>query len=883
MAFSQATRRSSPNRGPATSEEGASVTGQDRSNEGALGTPLTEGTETGEQTLHLLVDHDQNRDLLSNWLGTSYDVRAIDGSTAASPISDSTDLSIVDGPGFTAHRDAIQEWKEREHPRFAPVVLVTEEQLSESFEPADWDDIDGLYIIDETVEVPVEKAVLHRRLDNLLQRRTLSASLSSQYERAEERFSALFHATPDPALVLGTDGTTRFANDALCELFGVDREAIVGESFPELVDLSARTWSELADVAGGSSDVETVELGDVVYETPEDETRIADVRARSLSLAGQGGATVVLHDVTERRGRERDLAESERRFRALFEAANDALVVADDEGSYIEANEAASDLYGLSREELLGRSIDEFAPDDFDFEAAWEQFLDDGEMAGEFDLVRPDGERRILEFSATANVRPGKHLSALRDVTERREVERELADTKDRLEEILDRIEAGFLAVDDDWTLTYFNRRAAEITGQDPDTAIGEVLWDVFPEAVGTTFEEEFRQALATQEPTTIERDSEYLDAWIEVQAYPGEAGLSVFFRDVTDRKQREQALAESEARFRQIAENVHEVIWMVSADGETGLYVSPGIEHLTGYAAEQLEDAPVETAMDAVHPEDSDCVRSAFETMFADVARGEADDHYGVECRLQGPQGVRWVEVDAYPVCTDGAVSRVVGIIDDITETKRREQELENQNERLEKFAGIVSHDLRNPLQVIGLHADAMLAEDLATDHSQPISDAVSRMERLIDDLLTLARHGKAVSDVEPVSLETVVVQSWQTVSTPGLTLENEVRGVVQADRSRLVQLFENLFRNAVDHGGPEVTVTVGDLPDGFYVADDGPGIPADERESVFEMGYTTAEDGTGFGLNIVQDVVEAHGWDVAVTESETGGARFEITGISR
>ena len=98
-----------------------------------------------------------------------------------------------------------------------------------------------------------------------------------------------------------------------------------------------------------------------------------------------------------------------------------------------------------------------------------------------------------------------------------------------------------------------------------------------------------------------------------------------------------------------------------------------------------------------------------------------------------------------------------------------------------------------------------------------------------------------------------------------------------------RLEQLLENLFRNAVDHAGEDVTVTVGDLDDEFYVADDGPGISDDERDRVFEDGYSTVEEGAGLGLAIVAGIAEAHGWSVTVTESEDGGARFEVTGVER
>jgi signal transduction histidine kinase len=108
------------------------------------------------------------------------------------------------------------------------------------------------------------------------------------------------------------------------------------------------------------------------------------------------------------------------------------------------------------------------------------------------------------------------------------------------------------------------------------------------------------------------------------------------------------------------------------------------------------------------------------------------------------------------------------------------------------------------------------------------------------------------------------------------------ETEQTIQADRSRLQQLLENLMRNSVEHGDKTVTVVIGDLNNGFYVADDGPGIPEPERDEVFEAGYSTATEGTGFGLNIVQKVVDAHGWDVQIAESESSGARFEFREVT-
>jgi signal transduction histidine kinase len=112
-------------------------------------------------------------------------------------------------------------------------------------------------------------------------------------------------------------------------------------------------------------------------------------------------------------------------------------------------------------------------------------------------------------------------------------------------------------------------------------------------------------------------------------------------------------------------------------------------------------------------------------------------------------------------------------------------------------------------------------------------------------------------------------------------LNVEAEV--TIRADGSSLQQLFENLYRNAVEYGGDDVIVRVGEMNDGFFVADTGPGIPESERENIFEAGYSTTDNGTGFGLRIVNEIADAHGWEVAITESEEGGARFEITGVEK
>jgi len=282
------------------------------------------------------------------------------------------------------------------------------------------------------------------------------------------------------------------------------------------------------------------------------------------------------------------------------------------------------------------------------------------------------------------------------------------------------------------------------------------------------------------------------------------------------------------------------------------------------------------------------------------------------------------------------------LAIARDISERTAQKRQLRRQNEQLEQFASVISHDLRSPLSVA--KAGVTVARRTGEGHGdslERVGRAHDRMGTLIENLLRLARNGQTMdeTDLEEIELSAVVTRSWQTVSTDGAELCVEADQSVVADESRLRQLVENLIRNSVEHGSTssrpqaddsvehgstssqrdshadnsvehgstssrpqaddsvehgstarqstatnettDLTVRVGTLPGGFYIEDDGQGISESEREAIFEPGYTTHDEGTGYGLEIVRTVAEAHGWEINVTDAAEGGARFEITGV--
>lgn len=216
------------------------------------------------------------------------------------------------------------------------------------------------------------------------------------------------------------------------------------------------------------------------------------------------------------------------------------------------------------------------------------------------------------------------------------------------------------------------------------------------------------------------------------------------------------------------------------------------------------------------------------------------------------------------------------------VLEHELRQERVEAKLARLDRFASVVSHDLRSPLNVAQGHLDLARA-DGDSDHLQTTAEALDQMERIIDDVLTMAREGGEVTDPELLSLGEITEDCWSEIDAPDATLSIVEDVKIRGDPKQIRRLVANLLRNAVDHGGGDVTIRVGGLPDeaGFYVEDDGVGIPEESRPDVFESGHSTGGDGIGLGLSIVQTVADAHDWSVILTESADGGARFEFSDV--
>jgi PAS domain S-box-containing protein len=564
--------------------------------------------------------------------------------------------------------------------------------------------------------------------------------------------------------------------------------------------------------------------------------------------------------------------------REAVEEMDDAVLILTTDERIGKANPKARDLLRIADYE--GQYIDEILP-------SWSEVTYDPERGSDWQEVEieRDGETRYLDIE----IEPFRdrldeivgYLVVMRDITEKKERELDLK----RYKKIFQGTEENAYILDEEGRFAMTNPALTEMLGYGPDELIGLPAGEVLePVATGSQldFDDDPENAMVADggpiEVTARTQDDDLIPCETHqnpIDARSDQPNVVGFIRDISDRKQLHRELTQTEGQLETLVDSAPLAIMITTPEGIIEEW-NPAAEELFGLtAAETVGRIPW-----FIPDSEAERIENAHEQVL--------DGEYvtGLEVELDRADGrTIHASVSAAPQTrehTDSVIG-VVTIIEDITAIKEREQQLKTRNEQLEEFAGIVSHDLRNPLTVAQGHVELLKdvdSLDEARDYTEEIEAAHERMEQIIEDLLVLARNGQEVTDLESVHLGAKADEAWDTVDTKAATLENTLGLVVECDPSRLAHLFENCYRNAVEHGGAEVTITVGTLEDepGFYVMDDGPGIAREERDQIFESGYTTNPDGTGFGLSIVKQVADAHDWSVSVRTGATGGARFEI-----
>lgn len=610
----------------------------------------------------------------------------------------------------------------------------------------------------------------------------------------------------------------------------------------------------------------------------------------------------------------RSIREHQARATAM-EASIDGLAILDGDGVYQFVNQAHAEVYGYDDPEAFlgetwrmcysGDEIERFE------ESIVPTLREDGNWRGEAIGTRKDGSTFSQALSLT-HLDEGEIICVVRDVSDRKATERELERHQAFLQESMDIV----VVLAPDATIQYVTPSVERILGFDPDDLVSEHAFELVHPDDRRAIQDRFTHLLETPEVTPAP-DGRFRTAdgdwrWLEVRATdqrenPAIEGIVVNARDVTDRKRREKALAElhdaatsleeatTEAEVHEIlvdaAEQILEfdVVVVSTVDDDALTYqASTKTTDSDGY----YEEVPLDADYLATR------VARRGETIVADDLRDYDVTPAKPEYRsaLTVPIGELGIfqsvsrQRDGFDATDRELAELLVGHareaiqrLEQEASLRDRQEQLRRENERLDRFASVVSHDLRNPLTIARGELE-LARDDCDSPHLEAVAAAHSRMESIISGVLTMARGGQTVEEdeLEWVDLERISLNCWRTVETADADLDVDLGVSVRADEDRLRHVCENLVRNAVEHGGETVTITIGRLDeDGFYIADDGPGIPEHERDVAFESGYSGTERGTGLGLAIVEEMVEAHGWDVTLTASDDGGARFEIAGV--
>ncbi|WP_408957202.1 PAS domain S-box protein [Natrinema sp. 74] len=637
---------------------------------------------------------------------------------------------------------------------------------------------------------------------------------------------------------------------------------------------------------------------------------VVDATARDAEPAADGQS----RSKRDRRPRRTDC----NRFAAVFEHSPDPIIVvrADDGRQIVDVNPAFEATFGYAKADITGDEIDDvLVPDDDDPVAITDAVGREEVVTADVERLTTDGRRAFRLAGFTTEIDGDVYEYAMyTDISDRKHREREL----ERYRTLVETVGDSMYVVDEEGTIEMVNDAMADRLNESRANLVGAHPTDYMPA-------DDFERGLETLFEILDDDDRSWGTFEMRVEPVDGEpyqaedniaplvddgelVGSVGVIRDISDRKERERRIRRLHDGTRRLmaAENTEEVARVACEVARDALGLQINGVHLYDETDDALVPVAVTERTAALLGDVPPIERNGGLAWDAYEA-GEAIAHGDVrhDPSVKNPETP--IRSEAHiPIGDAGlfiisstepndfdeeplALARIlVSNVEAALERARREDELaarttelERQNDRLDAFASTVSHDLRNPLTLAAGHLENLEnhVDDDGERYREEIAWALDRMDDLIESVLALARSGQQLTETEPIALDAVVDQAHRTVDPDLEITRDESLPTVEADADRLLVFFENVFRNAREHAGTDVTVTVEATDDGFAIADDGPGVPPSDRDDILESGYSTSSEGTGFGLAIVAEVVEAHGWSIAVEESADGGLRLAVS----
>jgi hypothetical protein len=715
---------------------------------------------------------------------------------------------------------------------------------------------------------------------------------------SEERYRTLFKKAAEGILVAGTE-TKKFlyANPAVCRMLGYTEE--------ELAGLSVRDIHPPEDMARVMSEFEAQVRGEktTVVALPclrKDGTRIyADITSAVMVIDGMPCNVGFFSDVTERKRAEEALRESEEKYRALIETTGTGYLITDMEGRVLDANSEYVRLTDRGTlQEILGRRVTEWtAQHDLARNAeGFRKCLERGFVRNlELDHVNKDGECTPIEINATLlpSATGVRIVGLCRDITERKRAEQSLREAEEQFRSLFAATPLPTFLWDLE-TLQYLEVNDAAVlhSGYSRDELLRMRVTDLLPPEAAPRILSQM-QVIRTQSRDRNQgrhrlKDGRVVDVEVDAHALPfrGRRAVLVVIQDITERKRTQQALQESEERYRDLAENAAELIQSVSAQGQF-LYVNRAWRQTLGYSEGEIARLSITDILSPQH-------LTPYQQVLVTVMAGETvNDFETVFVAKNGTQII--VEGSVNCRLVDGKAVATSGIFRNVT-ARREIEKMKNE------FVSTVSHELRTPLTSIrgslGLLAGGLLTADPGKARRM-VDIAVTntdRLVRLINDILDIERieSGRVKMEKRACEAASLMLQAVDAVrelaDKAGVKLEvSPGPGRILADPDRVIQTMTNLLDNAIKFSPQGSTISLnlrrqnGDML--FEVKDRGRGIPADRLTVIFErFQQVDASDrrekgGTGLGLAICRSIVEQHGGRIWVESVLGQGSSFYFT----
>lgn len=667
----------------------------------------------------------------------------------------------------------------------------------------------------------------------------------------------------------------------------------------------------------------------------------------------------ILLDITDRMQAEMALRESEERFANIIGMAGEAIITADHEYRIVLFNQEAERIFGYTAAEVMQQSLELLIPGDrVELHRRHASAFAESPRAAPLTRLRrnlagrrKDGSEFPAEGSISKSMAHGKVVFTviLRDISERRrmeeeiqrlnqdlerrvaertaqleaanqELEKEIAERKQAEEHLvlLERAvesSANGIVISDaaqpDNPVIFVNRAYEQITGYNKEEALGRNGRYLQGEDLDQAGIQRLRAAISEGRECHVVMRNYRKDGslfWNELHVSPvrDSSGSVTHYvgvqNDITELKLTEEAVRASEERFRQLADNVREVFWVVRPDWSEFLYVNPAYEEMWGRTCESLYREPL-SFLDGIHPADS-------EKMADWMQQQRVDKPAFAEHRIMRSDGsIGWIWSRAFPVRdSSGEVYRVVGLSEDVTERKRAEEELrkalakeKDLNELKSRFISMTSHEFRTPLSTILSstellqHYNHKLSDDKKRDHLSRILSAVRNLTQMLDDVLILGKAEAGKLEVNPEPLDLVrfcrdLVDEMQLIAGDKFAIEFAADAEppdAHLDPKLLRQILSNLLSNAIKyspHGGRiHFDLRRDDGQVTFSIQDQGIGIPSEEQERMFETFHRARNvgniSGTGLGLTIVKRSVDLCGGNIRFDSAVGAGTTFNVS----